>query len=254
MPYIKHNIDFIEYSHSVLAKDGNSYKSENKCEKNKIYDKNFIDTEFLPCLLNLKENKNQLNLNFIWKILFKKQLIDSYNIKFNENVRKWEDREFVIEYINCCKNVVFIEKSLYTYICGDSQEHLASKYYKTLLNECIENTMHREIVFKNKYEFSGEFYINHIINVFYGRLLEIVEHEDKETSKIIMNDFINNKFIASIFSRRESCGRYYNAFKKYIFNKDVDGLYDFAIKSKNEKPDFKQKFRNYIYKIKHLKS
>ena len=57
---------------------------------------------------------------YLWNKLFKKEIIDKYNIKFDERVKIWEDMLFCLEYLNQIKTAFCINKLLYHYIIREN--------------------------------------------------------------------------------------------------------------------------------------
>jgi hypothetical protein len=228
----------------------------NTYEKNHIFDKSFINNKMLPFFLNLENNINNLVLAFLWRLLFKKSIIDKNNLAFNGAVRKWEDREFVLNYLNCCNTVVFTDIPLYTYICDDSQEHLATKYYPSLLRECVNKLKKRENTFSDKFSFLSKYYLSYSLNVFIERFYELSDYENENTVKNYIANFFENKFVQSIFTRYTEL---YNDDKRlsqyscYVINNDMKSFYDFLVKDKRSrnKIKMKDKILQFAIKCKH---
>ena len=69
------------------------------------------------------QNYSELMSNFMYRngpcafftYIYKKSIIDEYNINFTENVKYGEDLEFTWKYLSHCKNGVFVNKHLYGY-------------------------------------------------------------------------------------------------------------------------------------------
>lgn len=76
--------------------------------KEKKYMKNEFDLEFL---------KNIIHSEFYscWNKLYKKEIIDNYNISFPVGVKYAEDMVFVFEYLKHCESFYFISSPLYHY-------------------------------------------------------------------------------------------------------------------------------------------
>lgn len=252
LPFVEKDIDLIEFPYYVRSNEKN-IPVINNCVKKKVLQKSFIEDEFLPCLLNLKDNVNNIALNFAVRILYKKSILKNNNILFNEKVRKWEDRDFIILYSNCCNSLVFFDSPLYYYICDDSQEHLSMKYYSSLLEECIISCKNREKRFKDKYSFSSVYYLTHILNVFISRFFELIDHEEKFTVKEYIRKFIEDDFVKSIFDRSEK-----NINDKRLLNyvssyKKIDDFYLCLLKDKKSinKNNLKYKILQFTSRVKH---
>lgn len=57
---------------------------------------------------------NMLKYGF-WCYLYKSEIVKKYNLKFDENTRHGEDREFLWKYLCHCQKVVLIDKKMYGY-------------------------------------------------------------------------------------------------------------------------------------------
>ena len=252
LPFVKKDIDLIEFPYYVRINEKNN-PVINNCLKNKVLQKSFIEDEFIPCLLNLKCNTNNISLNFAVRILYKKSIIDKYGVYFDEKRRKWEDRDFIILYSNYCNSLVFFDSPLYYYICDDSQDHLSIKYFSSLLEECIVSCKNREKLFKDKYSFSSVYYLTHILNVFISRFFELIDHEDKSTVKEYIRKFIADDFVKSIFVRAKNVVDDKRLLKYMDCYKNIDDFYICLLKDKKsiKKVNLKVKILQFASRVKH---
>ena len=58
----------------------------------------------------------------IWNVIFRKNLIDKYNLRFNERCYIREDREFTQKFIAISYKISFISATLYTHIMHSEQQ------------------------------------------------------------------------------------------------------------------------------------
>lgn len=252
LPFVEKDIDLIEFPYYVRSNEKNN-PVINNCVKKIVLQKSFIEDEFLPCLLNLKDNVNNIELNFAFRILYKKSILENNNLLFNEKVRKWEDRDFVILYSSFCNSLLFFDSPLYYYICDDSQDHLSMKYYSSLLEECIISCKNREKRFKDKYSFTSVYYLTHILNVFIGRFLELIDHEEESTVKEYIRKFFEDDFVKSIFDRAENVVED-KRLLKYIDSYDnIEDFYLCLLKDKKHinKVNLKDRIIQFASKVKH---
>lgn len=56
----------------------------------------------------------------VWLACFKKDIIQSNNIAFNEKLHHSEDKLFLINYLFCCQSLAVVNEALYNYNLGDS--------------------------------------------------------------------------------------------------------------------------------------
>lgn len=52
---------------------------------------------------------------YLWNKVFKKEIIDSKNIRFNEQISYGEDRLFIAEYVSQCKSILLDSNKVYHY-------------------------------------------------------------------------------------------------------------------------------------------
>lgn len=62
----------------------------------------------------------------VWNKIFRRSLVDKYEIKFPENIHKHEDVAFCCQYGAVCRNIYFLNKKLY--------------YYRVHSQSCMANT------------------------------------------------------------------------------------------------------------------
>ena len=64
-----------------------------------------------------------------WNKIYKKSIIDKYNIRFSEQYSIYEDIGFVLDYLNCCNSVLVIPDILYDYNVKE-QGSLVTKFHE----------------------------------------------------------------------------------------------------------------------------
>ncbi|NFG60723.1 glycosyltransferase family 2 protein [Clostridium sp. CMCC3677] len=70
---------------------------------------------------------NTVSLEALWNKLYKKSIIDKFNLRFPVEISLGEDLLFNIEYYNMCKGAVFLEDTYYYYLQHNEQA-LTRKY------------------------------------------------------------------------------------------------------------------------------
>lgn len=61
------------------------------------------------------------SLRYIWNKMFRRDIIDKYNIRFEEGVHYYEDVLFLVDYLTHCKNVRQVPYVHYTFFKGQSE-------------------------------------------------------------------------------------------------------------------------------------
>ena len=111
----------------------------NSKEKSTI-NKSFYIKE--SCLGNYIENiKDNLTWSVPWGKIYKRDIIENFNIRFERGIQSGEDSIFVLEYIKSVKNVTIIPFCGYYYAenNGLSKQELNLKEIDEVLNKLINN-------------------------------------------------------------------------------------------------------------------
>lgn len=104
-------VNSIEKNNSDLACCGYSYFYKDRKEVADFPDNEILTSnEAKKCIL-VKDSMKGV----VWNKLFKKSLIEKYNLFFNEEINIGEDVEFVMLYLNEIKKVSLVCESLYYY-------------------------------------------------------------------------------------------------------------------------------------------
>lgn len=118
-----------------------------ECDKPLCLDENAQDVKGLSYGVNYTGNASDVLTKLYEKCIvgylfvkcFKKSIIVSYNLKFNESFKLHEDEDFVLQYMNHCNNISSIEKCGYYYYVPD---------------------WNRKYVIENLYEVKRSLYLN----------------------------------------------------------------------------------------------
>lgn len=67
---------------------------------------------------NFFELRKRFHLQQVWNKIFRRELIEKYNVRFDENQNMGEDFQFVLDYIKVsqCKECVVLNEALYYYV------------------------------------------------------------------------------------------------------------------------------------------
>lgn len=126
--------------------------------------------------------------------LYKKSIIDKYNIKFNSEILIGEDALFNIEYFSYCSKIFICEKPLYFYI--QRMGSLTNKFYK-------EKDKAQILLFRKLNEFLGALEPN--------ILKEVNAYYLMEFSYIIYQNSIGIRNIREFVSRVKSTKKFINS-------------------------------------------
>ncbi|GGG67250.1 glycosyltransferase [Epilithonimonas arachidiradicis] len=140
-------------------------KRDQKLLKEGIFNKSEILKIFHSTVTNSKM------LWFPWNKLYKKEIIDKYNIRFSEKIRIGEDTIFNLNYLLHCNNVFFLQKVLYNYVENEASL-TQDKSYRGFLLESMENHFSERVkIHQSSLDIQGEkgdkdiasYYIEHIL-------------------------------------------------------------------------------------------
>lgn len=124
-------------------------------KKNVVLDKDIIRRKIIPPLINVIEEKDYFIYDFAYNKIYKKQIIDKYNICFDNNRRTWEDRIFVVEYLKYCSSFYSIDECFYNYVSVPNS--LSRKYDMDFFNIILANFQKYQELFGNEYDFECEY-------------------------------------------------------------------------------------------------
>ena len=139
-----------------------------------------------------------------WNKLYKKELIDKYNLRFPENMCN-EDAYFTWAYMSVCQNIYYLPERLYNYLrrTGSLMQQTFSKKLaeKTLdhlkVGELFYNFLKRNKLFK---KLSEGFFNTYVVCVWYS-----FEHSPQEYKKTAYQ--MAHKFLRS-FHNNDITGKY----------------------------------------------
>ena len=175
------------------------YPNKNKKPAKPIREYKIIGRENLyKGIEYLQEN---FKFNTLWNKIYFKNIIEKYQIKFDENINMGEDYRFNITYCNYINSIHYIDKCLYNYVISDSS--LCATYDKA--NEFkrrIENINHNKAMFEeNNYPLNNIY--NKYISAMIGAIEVLIAINDltaKEKIKKIQ-EYANSKEIINIINQ-----------------------------------------------------
>lgn len=128
-------VDIVICNYNIVNKEGNV--TGHNCEDR---------SKMIPVLdlfKNYWENYHKGYINAPWNKLYKKAIIDKYNIKFPVDISMGEDGYFNIEYLKKCRKIYIYEEYLYNFRQHNSQTtkklfknhfYMLNKFYDQLEN------------------------------------------------------------------------------------------------------------------------
>ena len=171
------------------------------CGIEKITDKGnvFIKNSFAynskeEIIQNIISILNTNMLNSPVNKLYKKEIIDNNNIKFNTSLEIGEDYNFNFEYIQDCENIKCIDEILYKYIIRNNS--LSHKKINNYIEKRKVNIILTEKFF-NKYGINKS-YIDYLkLKLIYSAIM----NDDNLTKKDIYNEYFRNLHVSGIINK-----------------------------------------------------
>lgn len=184
---ITQNVDIAACSPKIL------YETEYSHNKDII---NYISQ--IPIGKHFINENNIINFNVVlWNKIFKKDIINKFNIRFPQKISH-EDDAFVFEYLIACKNYYGIDKELYKYIVRESScmatsyglnTPEAKKYDRIHIASCI----YQFIQTNDIYEVNKNILNTILTAEFKSHINDTQNKSNKGTEEIIKNLIEQNK-------------------------------------------------------------
>lgn len=178
------NTDILDFGWRYISETGEKTENLNGNKKNILFDKKYIKNIILPPLLNLKKDEKHFVFDFSCMKIFKKEIIDKYNIKFDENRRTWEDRIFIVEFLKYCENYYCMDKCFYNYVSVPNS--LSRRYNAQYLELILANYNLYIKLFGNDYDFSVQYVTDYWINSIENMIMQQLRFKD-EHKEVIEN-------------------------------------------------------------------
>ena len=183
------NADILDFGWRYISETGEKTENLNGNEKNVLFDQNYIKNIILPPLLNLKKDEEHFIFDFSCMKIFKKEILDQHDIKFDEKRRTWEDRIFIVEFLKYSKNYYCMDECFYNYVSVPNS--LSRRYDAQFLELILANYNMYIRLFGNDYDFSvqyvADYWSTSIENMIMQQLRVKDEHPEviKNINKIL---------------------------------------------------------------------
>lgn len=242
LQYVDNGVDLIDFPFFTQNRNG-KYSSICRVEKNKVFKREFIEREMMPCLLNIEGNLlvNDPPICFVWKYLFKKSIVDDNQITFDVRRKKWNDKAFVVKYVDCCESIVFYDKPLITYVCISTGDRVSMSYFRNLVFLIIEQREEYQKKYQSRYSFKTDYYYANSISIIMDRIEEIVYNEKEEKAKELIEEVYSKQYVQSLsdwfFSNDDKMAQY----QRLIKSNDIDETYKLMQQQIEQKNKIRQK-------------
>lgn len=151
--------DCIEYGWKYICSTGDIATNRHKVPKGILLDKTTLHDMILPPLLNLCKDDDHFIHEFVWNKVYRREILETHSIRFDEGRRIWEDRPFVAHYLRYCDNLYSIQACLYNYvdIAGSLSRHYSLEFFDIIL----ANYRHYKGLYEDQYDFDTVYVNNY---------------------------------------------------------------------------------------------
>lgn len=189
---------------------------------------------------NFVDYFNNNTLSSACNKVFRKDIIDKYYIRFNENMNHYEDLDFVLQYLSHIETVYFIPDALYHYRLNLNNEHINSriKDIRNVINN-LDNLANTVLKVSNK---STVHYV--LSNLYISILISniMVNDYSKDTMRELLDGYCDNDNI-----RKEELTNENKRIYEMIKNKKFSRLYS-VMRRKKAKSTIKRAIKSLIGK------
>lgn len=137
-------------------------------------DREYISIKVLPEQLNLKEKTDKNIQPFVWNKAYRTKVAKDNNIHFDIKYKKWEDKIFVLTFLNASTSIVFERTPLYHYT-SVSTERLSTKYIRDTMLYVIEINKAHEELFGDRYELFTDYTARYYFDVITDLIIEALQ-------------------------------------------------------------------------------
>ncbi|WP_373260060.1 glycosyltransferase family 2 protein [Phocaeicola vulgatus] len=165
----------------------NGYAKEKKNSKTIQVHTGIYTTKEIPNgITELK--RNQL-LGYPWNKLFKKDIIEQYNIKFDHSITLREDEIFVLQYLTHCNSIQCTDSISYHYI--ELENSLSKKKHSYCsLKKAVELIKQYSIELSNRFGGTNKAFIEQIEKEYQYYNIRLIStlYNEKNSNKYIKNE------------------------------------------------------------------
>ena len=180
----KTDADILDFGWRYISETGEKTENLNGNEKNVLLNQSYIKNNILPPLLNLKKDEEHFIFDFSCMKIFKKEILDQHDIKFDENRRTWEDRLFIVEFLKYSKNYYCMDECFYNYVSVPNS--LSRRYNAQFLELILANYNLYIKLFGDEYDFSVQYVTDYWSNSIENMIMQQLRVKD-EHPEVVQN-------------------------------------------------------------------
>ena len=166
--------------------------------KEGIYDREYIEQEFLPVMLQIEENsKISYNIFNVLRIA-KRSLLIQNNIRFNPKIKRWEDWLFALEIYSAASEMVVSSQSLYNYY-GHIGGGLGGKYNPDTIHYVVTTYKLLDQLMGSRYNMNSAYAIQQKLHQIERCIWEYYVNESPQNCKKLIYIVLEEPYVKKLF-------------------------------------------------------
>lgn len=243
--------DLMDFNFCYVPEDGQVYPAKsNNVPKAQLLDRKFLLEKIIPVMINVDGDIQYFIENYACMKLFKKDVLDSNNVRFDENRRKGEDRLFNVSFLKYAQTYWSLADYGYYYI--KTPNSLSVSFDKTVLNSIIVNF---EIYFKlfgDMYNFYNEYSIRYWCNSFINAIIDQFKFQlDGKVLQSMIQKALLSDIVKQWFERLDPQDKFEKKIKGSILLSNSDNVFKICF-NESKKRNNKEKLDKIAGMIKRI--
>lgn len=243
--------DLMDFNFCYVPEDGQAYPAKsNNVPKDQLLDRKFLLEKIIPVMINVGGDIQYFIENYACMKVFKKDILDSKNVRFDEARRKGEDRLFNVCFLKHAQTYWSLADYGYYYI--KTPNSLSVSFDKTVLNSIIVNF---EIYFKlfgDMYNFYNEYSIRYWCNSFINAIIEqYTLQSDSKVLRSMIEQALLSDTVKQWFERFDPQDNFGKTIKDSILLSNSEKIFQICFKE-SKKRENREKLDKIVGMIKRI--
>lgn len=194
--------DFVHCNFNTVYTDGRTTRSGNSHPKNVPLNRDYLLDAVVPGLVGVVDAPQQFIGSSACTNLFRTQLLQEYSIQFDESRMKFEDRLFVVEFLNQATSGTFVDEPYYTYV--RRPDSLSTRYNLQEGRAVIDNQLRYRELFEDVYNFDSTKAIDYRIGAIVDVVWSIISQEPRDAKRGKVEELLANKHVREWMLQRQA--------------------------------------------------
>lgn len=200
---LEYQPDCLDFGFHYVNVQGDVSENMHQCRKNVLLPLQELETVILPPLLNLRKDDDHFVFDFCWNKIFKADIIQANQVRFDEDKRTWEDRTFLLRHLKNCRNYYAMDRCFYNYVFIPNS--LSQQYNLEYFNIIMANFSHYRELYQDRFDFDTQYGINYRAQAIEKMIYYSLEQTEnrKNIHKNIL-DILQNEAVIQWFTKRQT--------------------------------------------------